>query len=158
MTDDADTILTLPKGASGFSEQGDGPLPVTDLRLFGRALHAAARAAGGGAGDVERQTYPLSFHTAAVTRREGGHVVLCHAHHPWIAFATERRNWYTDQFADPPPWAGAFAEAGFTVLGRARLLTPLTAVDTSVLSKAEWRNVRAYGVDTLGGVLFNAWD
>ncbi|MGW2116294.1 hypothetical protein [Streptomyces zhihengii] len=155
------TGRTLPHGASGFrgpkGTPRDGPLPVTDLRAFRGALFTAARSAGGEAGEVERQTYPLSFHTAAVVLREDEHVVLCHAHLPWIAFATERRNWYTGQFGDPPPWASAFAEAGFDVLGREHLLTPLAEVDTSSLSRAEWHNVRTYGVDTLGGVLFNAW-
>ncbi|MFD0430208.1 hypothetical protein ACFQ60_29860 [Streptomyces zhihengii] len=101
MADDGNTIFTLPHGASGFSTRAAGPLPVTDTRAFRRALFTAARAAGGEAGEVERQTYPLSFHTGAVVLREDEHVVLCHAHLPWIAFATERRNWYTEQFGDP---------------------------------------------------------
>ncbi|MEU0899229.1 hypothetical protein [Streptomyces massasporeus] len=39
-----------------------------------------------------------------------------------------------------------------------RLTTPLTDVDTTVLTPGERRDIRLYGVATLGGVLFNAWD
>lgn len=58
----------------------------------------------------------------------------------------------------PPPWTNAFTDAGFTVLSSERLATPLSDVDTSVLTQGEWREVRFYGITTLGGVLFNAWD
>ncbi|MCA6095327.1 hypothetical protein LE181_24570 [Streptomyces sp. SCA3-4] len=44
------------------------------------------------------------------------------------------------------------------VLTGEQLATPLSRVDTSALSRHEWRQVRLYGVGTLGGVLFNAWD
>ncbi|MFF8833256.1 hypothetical protein [Streptomyces sp. NPDC015131] len=57
-----------------------------------------------------------------------------------------------------PLWAQAFADAGFTVMGGELLATPLAETDTSTLTRAEWRNVRSYGVTTLGGILFNAWD
>lgn len=148
---------TLPRGATGFHAPGDGALPETDPRAFRGALHAAARAAGGRVGEIEPWECPRTFHTASVVHRTGETVVLCHAHHPWIAFARERRNWYDEEFAAPPPWASVFTDAGFVVLDGGRLGLPLAAVDTSVLSRAEWRQVRAYGIGTLGGVLFNAW-
>ncbi|WP_263636949.1 hypothetical protein [Streptomyces sp. CoH27] len=44
------------------------------------------------------------------------------------------------------------------MLDRAQLTLPLPDVDTYVITKAEWRAVRSYGITTLGGVLFNAWD
>ena len=37
-------------------------------------------------------------------------------------------------------------------------LAALSDIDTSVLTGGEWREVRLYGITTLGGVLFNAWD
>ncbi|WP_181796283.1 hypothetical protein [Streptomyces sp. WELS2] len=149
----------LPRGATGFLGPGDtGPLPATDPRTFRAALYTAARVAGGAVGEVEERAYPRTFHTASVLDRAGETVVLCHAHHPWIAFAAERRDWYDEEFLAPPPWAHAFTDAGLTVLDRERLTTPLSAVDTSSLTRAEWRQVRLYGLTTLGGVLFNAWD
>jgi hypothetical protein len=76
----------------------------------------------------------------------------------WARFAEELRDWYTDEFLTPPPWAHAFADLGFAVLDRVRLTAPLADIDTSVLTQGEWRHVRFYGITTLGGVLFNSWD
>ncbi|MGX1127916.1 hypothetical protein RKD49_000106 [Streptomyces glaucescens] len=158
MAADRDAAFTLPRGATGFFQPKEGPLPETDLRTFRAALHAAARAANGLVGEIEEQAYPRTFHTATVIEGTGECVILCHAHHPWIAFAPTRRDWYTEEFLAPPPWAHTFADLGFVVLERAQLTLPLADVDTSVLTRGEWRQVRFYGITTLGGVLFNAWD
>jgi hypothetical protein len=158
MAADKDAAFALPRGATGFFQPKDGPLPEVDHRTFRAALYAAARAANGHVGQVEEQAYPRTFHTATVVASAGEHVVLCHAHHPWIAFAEELRDWYTDEFLTPPPWAHAFADLGFAVLDRVRLTAPLADIDTSVLTQGEWRDVRFYGITTLGGVLFNSWD
>ncbi|MFD5913103.1 hypothetical protein ACFWHL_30755 [Streptomyces massasporeus] len=158
MATDKAAVFVLPRGATGFFKPKDGPLPEVDQRMFRTALYAAARAAKARVGQVEEQAYPRTFHSATIITGAGEHVVLCHAHHPWIAFTDELRNWYTYEFLTPPPWAQAFADLGFTVLDRARLTTPLADVDTSVLTQGEWRQVRLYGVTTLGAVLFNSWD
>ncbi|GGX29450.1 hypothetical protein [Streptomyces lomondensis] len=158
MVNDENAGFTLPRGASGFSRPKDGPLPETDLSTFRTALYAAARAAGGKVGELEKQAYPRTFHAATVFEGTGECVILCHAHHPWIAFAQERRNWYTEEFSAVPPWAPAFGDLGFTVLNRAQLTMPLSDVDTSVLTRGEWRAVRSYRITTLGGVLFNSWE
>ncbi|MFE5589629.1 hypothetical protein [Streptomyces sp. NPDC056549] len=158
MIDEGNTGFTLPRGATGFFVPGDGPLPQSDLRVFRTALYVAARAAEGQVGEIEVQEYPRTFHTASVIDRTGESVILYHAHHPWIAFAQERRNWYAEEFLPPPPWASAFTEAGLTVLTSERLATPLSGLDTSMLTKDEWRHMRTYGITTLGGTLFNAWD
>ncbi|WP_405450670.1 hypothetical protein OG350_27160 [Streptomyces achromogenes] len=159
MAKDTYTDFPLPRGATGFPGPDDtAPLPETGLRTFRTALYTAARIAGGTVGEVEEQSRPRSFHLASVLGRAGETVVLCHAHHPWIAFAPERRNWYDDEFLAPPPWAHAFTDAGFTVLDRERLTTPLSAVDTSALTRDEWRRIRLYHLTTLGGLLFNAFD
>ncbi|MEU3664576.1 hypothetical protein AB0E77_33330 [Streptomyces sp. NPDC032940] len=158
MAPDNDAAFTLPRGATGFFWPKDGPLPLTDVRTFRTALYGAARATGGRVGEIEEQAYPRTFHTATVIAGTGEWVVLCHAHHPWIAFAHERRDWYTVEFLAPPAWAHIFADLGFVVLGHAELTLPLSDVDTSVLTQGEWREVRFYGITTLGGVLFNAWD
>jgi hypothetical protein len=35
---------------------------------------------------------------------------------------------------------------------------PLSGIDTPVLTRGEWREVRHYGITTLGAALFNVWD
>lgn len=158
MLNEGNDGFTLPRGATGFYLPKDGPLPETDQSAFRAALYAAARVAGGEVGEVEERVYPRTFHTATVVGREGEGVVLCHAHHPWVAFANARQDWYREGFLAPPAWAHAFANAGFRVLSSERLATPLSEVDTSVLTPGEWREIRFCGITTLGGVLFNAWD
>ncbi|MEV7086750.1 hypothetical protein AB0O07_12755 [Streptomyces sp. NPDC093085] len=158
MVDDGSVDFILPRGATGFFVPQRGALPGTDLRAFRTALYAAARVAEGEVGEVEEQAYPRTFHIASVVHRTDESVILCHAHHPWIAFARERRDWYREEFRSAPPWAHTFTETGFVVLSREQLATPLSGVDTSVLTRSEWRQVRLYGITTLGGVLFNAWD
>ncbi|OKJ94946.1 hypothetical protein AMK26_30395 [Streptomyces sp. CB03234] len=157
MAKDKSTFL-LPRGATGFLRPKDGPLPDTDLRAFRTALYAVARTTGGRVGEVEEQAYPRTFHSASVHDGTDENIILCHAHYPWVAFATERRDWYDEEFAAPPPWAQTFTDEGFLVFARERLTTPLSGVDTSVLTQGEWRQVRSYGITTLGGLLFNAWD
>ncbi|MEU2550164.1 hypothetical protein ABZ589_00465 [Streptomyces sp. NPDC013313] len=158
MVDDGNTGFNLPRAATGFYRPKDGPIPETDLRAFRSALYAAARTAGGRVDQVEPQAYPRTFHTASVIDDTGEWIILCHMYHPWIAFAQERGDWCSEDFVAPPPWAGTFAYAGFVVLDREQLATPLSDVDTSGLTSGEWREIRFYGVTTLGGVLFNAWD
>ena len=158
MGTDENASFTLPRGATGFFRPEDGPLPETDRRAFRAGLYAAARLAGGMVGEVEDRAYPRTFHTASVIDDAGETIVLCHAHHPWIAFAQDRRQEYSEGFLAPPWWSSPFAQAGFEVLGAGTLATPLANIDTSVLTRSERREVRLRGITTLGGVLFNAWD
>ncbi|MFD8806897.1 hypothetical protein [Streptomyces sp. NPDC059597] len=155
---DGTVLFTLPRGATGFFRPQDGPLPDTDRRAFRTALHAAARAAGGRIGDVAEQTYPRTYHAATVVDRAGKWTVLCHAHHPWIAFADELHDLGVSGFLAPPEWAGVFADAGFTVLGADLLTAPLSAVDTSASTASDRSGIRYHRVTALGEVLFNAWD
>ncbi|MEU6059399.1 hypothetical protein [Streptomyces sp. NPDC047097] len=163
MAQDRGAELWLPRGATGYFRAADGPLPQSDLRAFRGALYAEAREAGGRVGEFAEREYPRTFHTASVDHVEygdegSGCVVLCHLHLPWVAFTAERRDWYDDHFLDPPSWAHAFVEAGFTVPDRAWLRTPLASLHRSILASTEWRAARFYGVSVLGGVLFNSWD
>ncbi|MER5834982.1 hypothetical protein ABT116_30140 [Streptomyces sp. NPDC002130] len=68
--------FTIPRGATGFFRPKDGPLPETDLPAFRTALYAAARAAGGKVGELERQAYPRTFHTATVIDGTREYVIL----------------------------------------------------------------------------------
>ncbi|MCE7081867.1 hypothetical protein [Streptomyces sp. ST2-7A] len=158
MCGNGETAFVLPRGATGFFRPGDGPLPEIDRRLFRTGLYEAARLAEGTVGEVEERTYPCTFHIASVLHDREESVVLCHAHHPWIAFVRERGLWFDTGFIDPPWWARAFSWVGFEVLDRLLLTTPLEEVDTSGLSREERSACRLYENTTLGGLLFNARD
>ena len=151
-------VFQLGRGATGFRGVKDDPLPETDLQAFRAAWHTAARIADGRVGEFVRQAYPRSFHTATVADRNGTHVVLCHAHLPLVAFATDRRPGYVDGFRVPPIWSNIFTDAGFTVMSVHLLNSPLSQVDTSDRRPAEWKQIRYWRATRLGEVLFNSWD
>ncbi|MBP2407044.1 hypothetical protein [Streptomyces syringium] len=148
----------LERGVTGFRDQGDPPLPHADPKACRTAWHSAARAAGGEVKDFTEQKYPQSFHSATIKARSGTHIGLFHAHYRLIAFASDRRSSYTDEFQEPPAWAAALSDDGFAVLSAVQLLSPLADSDTSALSAAEWRQIRYWQPATLGATLFNAWD
>ncbi|WP_376736501.1 hypothetical protein [Streptomyces broussonetiae] len=86
--------------------------------------------------------------------------MLCHAHHPWIAFTADRRDGHAEDFTAPPQWARVLSQVGFgfEVLDHTQLNPPLSALDSSLLSEFEWRQAHHHDTTTQGGVLFNTWD
>lgn len=141
---------------TGFRGRNDPPLPGLEVRRFRGACHAAALTAGGTVESLDEAAYPRGYHCAVVA----GAGILCHAGYPLIAFvADSAASWLEPRvFVEPPGWAGAFAERGFTVLGRELLESPLTAVDTSALTRAEWRQIHGWKATAVGETVFNGWD
>ncbi|MFH9090640.1 hypothetical protein [Streptomyces sp. NPDC017673] len=156
--EDPQVTFRLERGVTGFRGRSEPPLPSTDPKACRAACHAAARAAGGQVEDFREQEYPRNFHSATIGDRDGTYIALFHAHHPLIAFAGDRRHWYTDEFQEPPTWATVLIEVGFVVLSAAQLLAPLTESDTSALSPTEWDQIKHWRPATLGATLFNSWD
>lgn len=153
-----DVVFRLERGATGFYDPTDGPPPAIDSRALRAAWHASARVAGGLVGEWVEQEYPRNYHTAHLIAHAVLHVALCHAHLPLIAFVSEQRLCYENEFLDPPAWSWPLVESGFLLLSVEQLSTPLSEVDTAVLTDMEWREVRFWGVTQLGGVLFHSWD
>ncbi|WP_228473055.1 hypothetical protein [Streptomyces cyaneochromogenes] len=146
----------LERGATGFFS---GPVVSrTDPGVCRTAWYAAARAARGRVGEFVAQGCAQNYHRATINDRDGDHCALFHDHYPLIAFVDEPRDWYTDQFREPPAWAAVLGDLGFTVLSASVLLSPLSSVDTSALSDVEWRNIDYWRPETVGAVLFNSWD
>lgn len=134
-------MFRLERGATGFRHVSEPELPVVDVRLFRAGCFAAARPGG-----VVEFTSEGSFHAAVITTVTGRLGVRCHRHHPWIA-VTE---------GEIP--VAAFFDPVFTILGREVLELPLSAVDTSALSEAEWTQIRYWQPETVGQAVFNFWD
>ncbi|MEW2496343.1 hypothetical protein AB0942_22825 [Streptomyces nodosus] len=151
-------MFALERGATGFYDPRDGPLPRTDTHALRAAWHASARAAGGRAGEWTEQQYPRTYHTASVAGRGGLHLALCHAYLPLVAYVVGPCFRHVHEFRDSSAWSRPFTESGFTVLSPEQLNTPLGDVDTAVLTDAEWREIRFWEATMLGGVLFNSWD
>ncbi|MGW2146084.1 hypothetical protein ACWCOT_17390 [Nonomuraea bangladeshensis] len=156
--DSSRTVFRLERGVTGFRHVSEPPVPETEPRRCRRAWSAAARRARGQVGDFAEREYPQSFHSATINDRDGAHLALFQAQVPLVAFVSDRRWAYSDEFLDPPAWAVALSPFGFTVLGTSLLMSPLTKVDTTALSAAEWREIEYWKPKTLGELLFNAWD
>ncbi|MFE3167938.1 hypothetical protein [Streptomyces sp. NPDC059224] len=156
--DGSQTVFCLQRGSTGFRSLSDPPVPETDSRACRAAWYAAARAARGQVRDFTEKQYPQNFHTGTINDRDGTHFGLFHAQYLLIAFVGDRRQWYTAEFQEPPAWAVALGEFGFTVLGASLLLSPLTGADSTALSAAERKQIRYWQPETLGATLFKFWD
>jgi len=153
-------VFRLERGATGFRHGKDQELPAVDIRMFRAGCHAAARVAGGTVELIVERTYPRNFHSAVIAAAAGRLGILCHVHHPWIAFIEEGAGsgGYPGVFVDPPAWAGTFAEMNFTIMSRGLLDSPLSEVDTAALTTAEWSQIRSWRPASVGRALFNSWD
>ena len=152
------TTFVIPAGSTGFRSRKAPPWPLVDLKHLRAAWHTGARLAGCKVGELVEQSYPEVYHTATMVGRDGLHIILCHMHHPLVAFVAVRRDWYTTEFIDPPAWATAYSAVGFEPLDADLLLAPFDDADTSQLSAEDWRQIRYWRPPTLGAVLFNRWD
>lgn len=153
-------MFVMARGTTGFRDYREPALPEVDVRRFRAACYAAARAAGGTVDAVRAPTYLGNFHTASITTACGPFTMWCHGHYPWLAFVAAEPSAASRStvFMDPPEWADTFTDCGFTVLRRALLDSPLTAVDTTALTGAEWAQIRTWQPASVGETLFNRWD
>lgn len=152
-------MFRLERGATGFG--GHEPeRSAVDIRLFKTGCYTASRAANGVVEQFAEREYPGSFHFAVIATHADRLRVLCHATHPWVAFAEDGTGSWADPgvFIDPPPWTGVLADLGFTLLSRELLNTPLDETDTTALAKAEWSQIRYWCPPNVGRTLFNGWD
>lgn len=152
-------MTSVGRGATGFSDRGDEPLPDTDAKLFQGACWEAARRIRGGVGEFRPAEF-RTFHTVTVTGHGTTYGVVCHAHLPLVAFldAPPQEGKPLSGFMDPPPWADAFEAAGLRPLPAGELDTPTTRLDLSDLTEAEHAQIRYWRPRTLGELLFNWWD
>ncbi|GAA4026066.1 hypothetical protein [Streptomyces plumbiresistens] len=148
------------RGATGFRDGGDEPLPTTDVRLFRAACFEAAGKAGGRRVDVLTFPGTSSFEAVTIAGRGESRTVLCHAHLPLVAFTDTppEPGRPLSGFVDPPSWAEAFRAAGLRALRADELSTPMCRVDPAGLAEAELAQLRYWRPDTLSDLLFNWWD
>ncbi|MFD3620269.1 hypothetical protein ACFWWT_34530 [Streptomyces sp. NPDC058676] len=147
------------RGATGFRDRRDGPLPATDPKLFRAACFEAARGVRGRA-DVLTIPGPSTFEAATITGRGEPCTVVCHTHLPLVAFTDTppEPGRPLSRFVDPPPWADAFGAVGLRALRVTELSTPMSTVDVEELSAGELEQVRYWRPDALSDLLFNWWD
>jgi hypothetical protein len=152
-------VFRLERGVTGFRSGKEPKLPEVPVRTFRGGCYEAARAADGAVEHIVESAYPRSYHSAVIVASKERLAVLCNAMHPWIAFAGEGTGHLEPKaFVDPPAWSAAFADLGFAVMSRQVLESPLAAVDTAALAKAEWLQIDSWQPATVGETVFNSWD
>jgi hypothetical protein len=153
-------VFRLERGVTGFGDQKGPELPATDIRTFRAACYAAARAAEGSVDRITERTYPRNFHSAVFVTPNDPYTILCQGYYPLIAFVHHGTGSWASPgvFMDPPTWAGVFADMGFTLMSRRLLDSPLSEVDTTALTAADWTQIRSWRPVSLGKTLFNSWD
>jgi hypothetical protein len=152
-------VFRLERGVTGFRSGKEPKLPEVSVRTFRGGCYEAARAAGGAVEQVFESAYPRNFHSAVIVASNDRFAIVCNAMYPWIAFAGEGTgDLELKAFVDPPAWAAAFVEIGFVVMSRQVLDSPLGAVDTAALGKAEWLQIASWRPASVGETVFNFWD
>jgi hypothetical protein len=77
----------VPRGATGFWDQGSDPLPETDPRAFARICYEVARRIGGRVVKITPPAVTPNFHLATLARPEHRLALLGHRHLPLLAVA-----------------------------------------------------------------------
>ncbi len=124
--------------AEGRAAAGNRPADVP------RGAARVARAAEGRVGRQRNRRILVRSTRRRSSRAQAECIILCHAHHPWIAFAQERRDWYTEEFLAPPLWAHTFADLGIRG-ARPRTASPCRSRTSTRRSSPgpEWRQIRS---------------
>ena len=152
-------MFRLERGVTGFRSAKESELPEVPVRTFRGGCWEAARAAGGVVEQFVESAYPRNFHSAVIVASNDRLAILCNAMYPWIAFAgVGASDPEPKAFVDPPAWAVRFAEIGFIVMSRQVLDSPLGAVDTAALGKAERLQIDSWRPANVGETVFNFWD
>ncbi|MBW6438855.1 hypothetical protein KZ829_34510 [Actinoplanes hulinensis] len=153
-------MFRLERGATGFRHAKEPELPEIPLRRFRGGSHEAARRAGGAVEQIRERAYPRDYHSAVIVASGSRFVILCHAVHPWIAFAEKDAGDLDSPgtFSDPPVWATAYTDMGFVVMSRELLDSPLSDVDTTALGEGEWMQIHSWRPESTGRAVFNSWD
>ncbi|MEV4617702.1 hypothetical protein AB0J74_03165 [Asanoa sp. NPDC049573] len=152
--------MTLPRGATGFWDAGDGPPARVDAAAFRAAVHEAARQVGGRVERFEPPGITPNFDLMVIAVGQELTGVVCHPLLPWLALTRPPGDAGRPlTFRDDPALVSALERtAPFRVLDTATLATPVGRLDLSTLDRSERDQVAFWAPATLGELVFNWWD
>lgn len=155
------SILTLPRGITGFAASESPYTPATSLRAFTTVCHTVARRLHGRVVAVtgcDSQVTP-NFHVAELCLRSGVFFVLCNAYHPWLAATAKYPTWMEEPFLYSAELCSATESmSNFRFLQPDQLEQPLTLEALRTLSPDELSQFLYWKPERLGDVIFNFWD
>jgi hypothetical protein len=155
--------MILPKGITGFGENGDQPSLLSDMKPFLTACYDAARRLGGNvvASEIAYSRQTNNFAVVTVTIPGRTFAALLNAHYPIVGFAEPIPAHQQDiRFMDAPAFAEALVASGnFEVLSKDDLESPVTPDTVDGLAEAELTQVRYWKPQRLGEIIFTfSWD
>ena len=132
-----------------------GAPPFLDERAFRRMCHALARENGGAVTEVDTDTAVRNFYSAKLSRYDQTVFLLHNIHYPYAAFAqrdasgrfvlTQRPEWL--QLPEIPVRFLSIAELNQDWRGLC-----------GELGSEELEQIRYWNPQTVGEIIFNAWD
>lgn len=147
--------MMLPKGITGFWSVKTGAPPFLDEREFRRMCHTLARKSDGAVTEIDTNTAARNFYLAGLSRFGQSVFLLQNIHYSYAAFAqrdtsgrfvlTQRPEWL--QLPEIPVRFLSIAELNQDWRGLCGELGP-----------EELEQIRYWNPQTVGEIIFNAWD
>ena len=147
--------MMLPKGITGFWSVKTGAPPFLDEREFRRMCHTLARKSDGAVTEIDTNTAARNFYLAGLSRFGQSVFLLQNIHYSYAALAqrdasgrfvlTQRPEWL-----QPP-------EIPVRFLSIAELNQDWRGL-CGELGSEELEQIRYWNPQTVGEIIFNAWD
>ena len=151
----SDGQMLLPRGITGFWSVNANPPPFLDEKAFRRMCHALARENGGTVAEVDTDTVSRNFYSAKLSRYDQSVFLLQNIYYPYAAF-DQRDADGRSILTGPPEWL-RLPEGTVRFLSPAELNQDWRGL-CSELSPEELEQIRYWNPQTVGEIIFNAWD
>lgn len=145
----------FPRGITGFGSVNTEPPPFLDGKVFRQVCYALARENGGTVVEVNTDTTARNFYFAKLIRHDNFIFILQNSHYPYVAFAwqdSSGRFVLTSQ----PEWF-RLPEGEMHFLSLAELNQDWRDL-CGELSSEELEQICYWNPQTVGEIIFNAWD
>ena len=147
--------MILPGGITGFWSGNTAPPPFLDKKAFCQMCYSLALENGGTVTESDTDTYPRNFYSAKLSRQHQSIFILQNIHYPYIAFAQLDTSGGLI-LVGPPEWL-QLPEGSVRFLSLAELKRNWSGL-CGELSPEELEQIRYWGPQTVGEIIFNTWD
>ena len=147
--------MIRPKRFKGFGGVATPPPPHLDEKAFCQMCYFIAMENGGTVTELDTDTYPRNFYSAKLSRYDQSVFLLQNIHYPYAAFA-QRDADGRFIFTGPPEWL-RLPEGTVRFLSLAELNQNWRGL-CGERNQGELEQSRYWNAQTVGAIIFNAWD
>ena len=147
--------MILPRGITGFWSVNTAPPPFLDEKAFCQMCYSIAVENGGTVAEVDTDTALRNFYSAKLSRYDQSVFLLQNIHYPYGAFA-QRGADGRFIFTGPPEWL-RLPEGTVRFLSTDELKQNCRGLCRE-LNQGELEQIRYWNPQTVGEIIFNAWD